>query len=53
MNTMYVLFWKSYEKLVFMPKKKSVDSINLRRNYWVILFLEMAFAWTLVRFKPL
>jgi hypothetical protein len=34
-------------------KLKSVDSINLRYNYWVIFFLEMAFAWTFVSFKPL
>ncbi len=52
-NSMYILFWKSFENLVFMPNWKSVDSINLRWNSWVILFLEMAFAWTLVRFKPL
>ncbi len=50
---MYVLFWKSSKKLVFMPNWKSVNSINLRWNSWVILFLEMAFAWTFVRFKPL
>jgi hypothetical protein len=47
------LFWKNFEKLVFMSNWKSVDSINLRWNSWVILFLEMAFIWTFVRFKPL
>jgi len=53
MNATYVLFWKSFGKLVFMSNWKNVDSINLRWNSWVILFLEMVFAWTLVRFKPL
>ncbi len=32
---------------------RNVDSINLKWNSWVILFLETTFAWTLVRFKPL
>ncbi len=30
-----------------------MDSINLKWNSWVILFLKMAFTWTLVGFKPL
>ncbi len=30
-----------------------MDSIYLRWNSWVTLFLEMAFTWTLIRFKPL
>jgi hypothetical protein len=36
-----------------MPNWKSVNSINLKWNFWVMLSLEMAFAWILVRFKPL
>ncbi len=47
MNVMYVLCWKSFEKLVFMPNWKNVNSINLRWNFWMILFLEMVFTWTL------
>ncbi len=53
MSAMYILFWKSSKKLVFMPNRKNVDSINLRWNSWVILFLEMEFVWTLVTFKLL
>jgi hypothetical protein len=30
MNAMYILFWKSFEKLLFMPIWKNVDSINLK-----------------------
>jgi hypothetical protein len=51
MSAMYVLFWKNFEKLVFMSNWNNMDSINLRWNSWVILFLEMAFAGTFVRFK--
>jgi len=29
-KAMYILFWKSFRKLVFMPNWESVDSINLR-----------------------
>jgi hypothetical protein len=47
------IFWKSFEKLIFMPNWKNVDSMNLRWNSWVILFLEMAFAWTFISFKSL
>jgi hypothetical protein len=53
MSAMYIFFWKSFKKLVFMLNWKSVDSINLRWNSWVILFLEMAFTWIFIRFKPL
>jgi hypothetical protein len=52
MSTMYILFWKNSEKFV-VPNWKIVDSFNLKWNSWLILFLEMEFAWTLVRFKLL
>ncbi len=36
-----------------MPNWKSVKSINLKSNSYVMSSLEMAFAWIFIRFKPL
>jgi len=53
MSTMYVWFWRSFERLDFMPNWENVNSTNLKWNSWVTSSLEMAFAWILVKFKPL
>jgi hypothetical protein len=53
MNTMYVLCWRSFKKLNFMPIWRNVNSINLKWNSWTTSFLEMTFSWTLVRSRPL
>ncbi len=50
MSTMYILCWRNFKKLNFMPSWKNVNSINQK---WVTLSLEMAFAWTLIRSIPL
>ncbi len=50
MNTMYILCWRNFKKSNFMPSWKNVNSINQKR---VTSSLEMAFAWTLIRSRPL
>jgi hypothetical protein len=42
-------FWE----VGFYAKLENVNSINLKWNFWVISSLEIAFAWFLVRFRPL
>jgi hypothetical protein len=53
MSTMYIWFWRSFKRFDFMPNWRSVISINLKWNSWVLSFLEMAFAWIFTRFRPL
>jgi hypothetical protein len=47
------LVLRSFKGLDFMPNWKSVNSINLKWNSWVMSSLKMAFAWILAKFKPL
>jgi len=53
MNAMYVWFWRSFGRLDFMPNYRSLNSINLKWNSWVVSSLEMALAWIFARFKSL
>jgi hypothetical protein len=47
------LVLESFKRWDFMPNWRSVNSINLKWNSWVMSFLEMAFTWILIRFRPL
>ncbi len=53
MNAMYIWFWKSFRRLDFMPNWRSVNSINLKWNFWVTSSLEMAFTWIFIKFGSL
>jgi hypothetical protein len=43
MSTMYVWFWRSFGSLDFTSNWRSVNSINLKWNYWVTSSMEMAY----------
>ncbi len=50
MNTMYISFWRNFERLDFTPNWRNVNSINLKWKSCITSSLEMAFAWILAMF---
>ncbi len=47
------LVLEKLKRLDFMPNWRSVNSTNLKWNFWVTSSFEMAFTWIFIRFKPL
>jgi len=48
---LYAWFWRTSWKLNFMPNWNSVNSINLKCNFWVTS-LEMTLTWIFIKFRP-